>query len=124
VQTVLVNWLQPKLMREALGMHPILVLAGLLVGAQIAGVWGALFGIPVLAVGNVFFNYLVDLRTIEESPDDLEEAIEEARQEAPDATHEELVAMAADRVDDDEDDVAEVDEAAHRLVDAEDERAG
>jgi predicted PurR-regulated permease PerM len=56
VQTVLVNWLQPKLMEGALGMHPILVLVGLLVGAQVAGVWGALFGIPVIAVINVFLN--------------------------------------------------------------------
>jgi len=59
VQTVLVNWLQPRLMRGALGMHPILVLVGLLVGAQVAGVWGALFGIPVIAVLNVFLNLLL-----------------------------------------------------------------
>jgi predicted PurR-regulated permease PerM len=59
VQTVIVNWLQPRLMRDALGMHPILVLVGLLVGAQVAGVWGALFGIPVIAVVNVFLNLLL-----------------------------------------------------------------
>jgi predicted PurR-regulated permease PerM len=55
-QTLIVNWLQPRLMQGALGMHPILVLVGLLVGAQVAGVWGALFGIPVIAVLNVFVN--------------------------------------------------------------------
>ena len=59
VQTVIVNWLQPKLMRDALGLHPILVLVGLLLGAQIAGVWGALFGIPVIAVGWVFASYAI-----------------------------------------------------------------
>lgn len=59
VQTLVVNWLQPRLMRDTLGMHPILVLVGLLVGAQVAGVWGALFGIPVIAVLNVFVNYVV-----------------------------------------------------------------
>lgn len=58
VQTVIVNWLQPRLMQGALGIPPILVLVGLLVGAQVAGVWGALFGIPVIAVLNVLFNYL------------------------------------------------------------------
>ena len=58
-QTVLVNWVQPRLMRGALGMHPILVLVGLLVGAQVAGVWGAIFAIPVLAVLNVFFNLVL-----------------------------------------------------------------
>jgi predicted PurR-regulated permease PerM len=57
VQTLIVNWLQPRLLQGALGMHPILVLVGLLIGAQVAGVWGALFGIPVLAVLNVFFAY-------------------------------------------------------------------
>ena len=59
VQTVVVNWLQPRLMRGALGMHPILVLVGLLVGAQVAGVWGALFGIPVIAVLSVFLNLVL-----------------------------------------------------------------
>ncbi|HEX3218860.1 MAG TPA: AI-2E family transporter [Candidatus Limnocylindria bacterium] len=59
LQTVIVNWLQPRLMQGALGMHPILVLVGLLVGAQVAGVWGALFGIPVIAVLNVFLNLVV-----------------------------------------------------------------
>jgi predicted PurR-regulated permease PerM len=59
VQTVIVNWLQPRLMQGALGIHPILVLVGLLVGAQVAGVWGALFGIPVIAVINVFINLLL-----------------------------------------------------------------
>ena len=100
IQTVLVNYLQPRLMREALGMHPILVLVGLLVGAQVAGVWGALFGIPVLAVLNVFVNYAVNLRTIDETPAvELDEVLEEVRRDEPEASHEELVAIAADRVE-------------------------
>ena len=59
VQTTLVNWLQPRLMRDALGLHPLLVLVGLLVGSTVAGVWGALFGIPIIAVVNVFVSYLL-----------------------------------------------------------------
>jgi predicted PurR-regulated permease PerM len=59
VQTIVVNWLQPRLMQDALGIHPILVLVGLLVGAQVAGVWGALFGIPLIAVVNVFLNLVL-----------------------------------------------------------------
>ena len=58
-QTILVNWLQPRLMRGALGLHPILVLVGLLLGAQVAGLWGALFGIPIIAVLWVFVSYVV-----------------------------------------------------------------
>ena len=103
VQTVLVNYLQPRLMREALGMHPILVLVGLLVGAQVAGLWGALFGIPILAVLNVFFTYAINLRSIDETPAvDLEDALEEVRREDPDATPEEVAAIAADRVKDEQ----------------------
>lgn len=99
VQTVLVNYLQPRLMREALGMHPILVLVGLLVGAQVAGLWGALFGIPLLAVLNVFFNYAINLRSIDETPAvEMEDALEAVRRERPDATPEEVAAIAADRV--------------------------
>jgi len=117
VQTVLVNYLQPRLMREALGMHPILVLVGLLVGAQVAGVWGALFGIPILAVLNVFFNYAINLRTLDETPTPTDEVLEEVRLESPDATPEELVALAADRV---EEDAEESDKAAVDLLEAAD----
>ena len=103
VQTVLVNYMQPRLMRDALGMHPLLVLVGLVIGAQVAGVWGALFGIPVLAVANVFFNYFVNLRTIEETPHhDKEEVLEEVRRDEPEATPEEVVAIAAERVEETE----------------------
>lgn len=115
VQTVIVNYLQPRLMREALGMHPILVLVGLLVGAQVAGLWGALFGIPILAVLNVFFNYFVNLRTLEETPVPTEEVLDEVRRTAPDAPPEELVARAADRV---EDDAGEADQDSRPRTDA------
>lgn len=115
VQTVLVNYLQPRLMREALGMHPLLVLIGLLVGAQVAGLWGALFGIPILAVANVFFNYSVNLRAIEETPAaETDQVLEEVRQESPEATPEELAALAADRVEE-EAETAEAMAAAETL---------
>ena len=112
VQTVLVNYLQPRLMRDALGMHPILVLVGLLVGSQVAGLWGALFGIPILAVLNVFFNYVVNLRTLEETAMATDEVLEEVRLEAPEATPEELVALAADRVVEEAEEAADAAEAA------------
>lgn len=100
VQTVVVNYLQPRLMRDALGIHPILVLVGLLVGAQVAGVWGALFGIPLLAVLNVFFNYAVNMRTLDEAPEvDPDEVLEQLRREQPELTHEDAVALAAERLE-------------------------
>ena len=95
VQTVLVNWLQPRLMRGALGLHPILVLVGLLLGAQLAGVWGALFGIPIIAVLWVFVSYAA-FRTIPNAalPDgerltDVEEhvMVSVAKEQVGDETH-------------------------------------
>jgi len=61
IQTVMVNVLQPKMMQESLGLHPILLFVGLLVGVQIAGLWGALFGIPILAVIVIFVNHWLDV---------------------------------------------------------------
>ena len=113
VQTVLVNYLQPRLMHEALGMHPILVLIGLLVGAQVAGLWGALFGIPILAVLNVFLNYAINLRAIDETPAvDLDDVLEEVRRESPEATPEQVAAIAAERVHEEQ-----ADDAASQLLD-------
>jgi predicted PurR-regulated permease PerM len=61
VQGVLVNAIQPKMMQESLGLHPILLFLGLLVGVQVAGLWGALFGVPILAVAVILVNHWLDI---------------------------------------------------------------
>lgn len=50
VQQGLVNVLVPRLLGSVVGMHPLLVLFALLAGGSVAGLWGALFGVPVTAV--------------------------------------------------------------------------
>jgi len=50
VQQVLFNVVMPRLVGQAIGLHPLLVFAALLVGGTMAGVWGVLFGIPVAGV--------------------------------------------------------------------------
>ncbi len=52
---VVMNVLQPRLMGEAVGIHPIVVLGSVLVGSKIAGITGAIFGIPIAAVLSAFF---------------------------------------------------------------------
>jgi predicted PurR-regulated permease PerM len=47
---VVMNVLQPRIMANALQIHPIVVLGSVLVGLKVAGVSGAIFGIPVSAV--------------------------------------------------------------------------
>ncbi|MES2209858.1 MAG: AI-2E family transporter [Chloroflexota bacterium] len=52
---VVMNVLQPRLMAQALRIHPIVVLGSVLVGGKIAGISGAIFGIPIAAVLSAFF---------------------------------------------------------------------
>ncbi len=52
---VTMNVLQPRLMAGSVGIHPIIVLASVLVGAKIAGIAGAIFGIPIAAVLSAMF---------------------------------------------------------------------
>ena len=67
VQGILVNAIQPKMMQEQLGLHPILLFLGLLVGVQLAGLWGALFGVPILAVIVILVNHWMDIYSPEDA---------------------------------------------------------
>lgn len=48
-QQLLLRFVIPKVLSEALGMPPLLILVSVLVGAKVIGLWGFLFGIPVAA---------------------------------------------------------------------------
>ena len=52
---LVMNWLQPRIMATSLRIHPIVVLGSVLVGLKIAGIPGAVFGIPVAAVISALF---------------------------------------------------------------------
>jgi predicted PurR-regulated permease PerM len=52
---LVMNVLQPRIMEDAVGIHPIVVLGSVLIGAKVAGVVGAIFGIPIAAVVSAFF---------------------------------------------------------------------
>jgi predicted PurR-regulated permease PerM len=52
---VVMNWLQPRIMSTSLRIHPIVVLGSVLVGLKIAGIPGAVFGIPIAAVLSALF---------------------------------------------------------------------
>ena len=56
---IVMNVVQPRVMARTLQIHPIVVLGSVLVGAKVAGVAGAIFGIPIAAVlAAFFFHYL------------------------------------------------------------------
>ena len=52
---VVMNVMQPRIMQGAVGIHPIVVLGAVLIGGRIAGIPGAIFGIPIAAVISAFF---------------------------------------------------------------------
>jgi predicted PurR-regulated permease PerM len=51
---LVMNVLQPRIMQGAVGIHPIVVLGSVLIGGRIAGIPGAIFGIPIAAVVSAF----------------------------------------------------------------------
>ncbi len=57
---VIQNVISPRVLGSAVGLNPILVLAAVFVGAQVAGAIGAVFGVPVAAVGATLFNAWLD----------------------------------------------------------------
>jgi predicted PurR-regulated permease PerM len=54
---VLMNIIQPRLMADAVGLHPVVVLGSVLIGSKLAGISGAVFGVPIAAVVASFFFY-------------------------------------------------------------------
>ena len=52
---ILLNVIQPRIMGDALRIHPIVVLGSALIGLRVAGVAGAIFGIPIAAVLSALF---------------------------------------------------------------------
>lgn len=60
---IVMNVVQPRLMADTVGIHPLVVLGSVLVGSKLAGVVGAIFGIPVAAVLSSFFFYYLNRAT-------------------------------------------------------------
>lgn len=51
------NLITPRIMADAIGMHPALVLIAILVGLKSAGLIGVLFALPIFGVINVILKY-------------------------------------------------------------------
>jgi predicted PurR-regulated permease PerM len=54
---VVMNIVQPRVMADAVGISPIVVLASVLIGSKVAGIPGAIFAIPIAAVISAVFMY-------------------------------------------------------------------
>jgi len=54
---VIFNVLSPRIMSHQVGLHPLLVFFAVLTGARVAGIWGAVFGVPIVAVFTAMFSF-------------------------------------------------------------------
>ena len=54
------NFITPRIMGDAIGMHPVLVLIAILAGFKTAGLVGVLFALPIFGVINVIFKYTLE----------------------------------------------------------------
>jgi predicted PurR-regulated permease PerM len=99
-QALIMNLAVPRLMKKTAGVHPIVTILSVLVGAQVAGIWGALFGLPVAAVISMLATYVINLQAIQEVEGvDLLEVTAAIRAAYPEATPEEVLAEAADQAE-------------------------
>ncbi len=60
LQQVVLNVIAPKVMSENVGIHPLVVFLAILLGLKVAGVWGAIFGVPVAGVVNAMAQYFIN----------------------------------------------------------------
>lgn len=60
VQQLESHLLQPFIMGRAVSLHPVAVILAVAAGSGVAGILGALFAVPLLAVTNSFIRYISD----------------------------------------------------------------
>ncbi len=59
-QQITLQVIAPRVFGSIMGVHPLLLFAGLLIGAKVGGVWGAFFAGPVVAVAYSMFEVFYD----------------------------------------------------------------
>jgi len=56
VQTIENNLLVPRIMQKAVGLHPIAIIIGVIIGSELLGIVGALLAIPFISLLLIIFN--------------------------------------------------------------------
>lgn len=59
-QQITLQIIAPRVFGATMGVHPLLLFAGLLIGAKVSGVWGAFFAGPIVAVAYSMFEVFYD----------------------------------------------------------------
>jgi len=56
VQTIENNLLVPRIMQKAVGLHPVAIIIGVIIGSELLGIVGALLAIPFISLLLILFN--------------------------------------------------------------------
>jgi len=56
------NLIVPKIMSKSVGLNPLVVIVGVLIGAKLGGIFGALFAVPVITALSVFLDDVINKR--------------------------------------------------------------
>ncbi|MCX5783787.1 MAG: AI-2E family transporter [Elusimicrobia bacterium] len=60
------DWfLQPTILKQAVRIHPVIIVFSLLVGAELFGIWGIIFAMPVTCIIKVLLNIAFELHRAE-----------------------------------------------------------
>lgn len=59
------NVITPRVQGQAIRVHPLLIFMAVIVGGQLAGLWGALLAVPTLAVLRVVYDFLDERLVVE-----------------------------------------------------------
>jgi predicted PurR-regulated permease PerM len=59
-QQITLNVIAPRIFGSTMGVHPLMLFAGLLIGAKVGGVWGAFFAGPIVAIAYSMFEVYYD----------------------------------------------------------------
>lgn len=62
LQLVIVNAIMPRIVGDALGLHPLVIIVSLLLGVKFAGFWGAFFAMPLAGIISAFGGFLIRRR--------------------------------------------------------------
>lgn len=68
--------IMPRVVSYTTGLPAVLVLAGMLTGVRLAGLWGAIFGAPIVGILYTMVVYVYERRVLRRSPEETAEAIE------------------------------------------------
>ncbi|MCW5882160.1 MAG: AI-2E family transporter [Anaerolineae bacterium] len=68
--------IMPRIVSYTTGLPAVLVLAGMLTGVRLAGLWGAIFGAPIVGILYTMVVYVYERRVLRRSPEETADAIE------------------------------------------------